>query len=408
MSENKYLSSFCHINDYREKGYKNLHRMIIASYPLILWAPSGKMLEHYSQNGVCRVSIDDFKDYIEKGFIKIIAREKWYFDKKYRSNLAKRFNGGEWHNLDDVLKSICLNDQNLAIEKQRVRIVEEEDGYIWADKILSKERGKIDEICNLIEKKKIPLGSIEKGMEWGDNKEKVAKEVLRDVRNHIRAFELANANVPIFDYEDARFFELLGKGKQKKPEKIKAVETSRIVNKIIEILKMLEDYQKPRSFGKFIIGGEGHRELSKYLYNLNILLKSMGHITSKDISLCFKKDFFEVLEEIDKSLHPEISIKDLLFKTPKDDFERNIYYISIFYIFLSLAITPFTLFGLCGVILSAIPIFGKSILIKLGLRAGDYEGTTRWPFLYTFGKEKLNKKELEIMGKIIKKLSKRL
>jgi hypothetical protein len=54
--------SFCHINEYGEKGYRHLHRMIAASSPLVLWAPSSVLLY---DDRYCRVSPADFVDFVE-------------------------------------------------------------------------------------------------------------------------------------------------------------------------------------------------------------------------------------------------------------------------------------------------------------------------------------------------------
>jgi hypothetical protein len=64
--------TFCHINDYLLEGYGSLHRMIAVSDPLVLWAPSGFVIEKLFNVGKCKVSAEDLVQYIELGHVQII------------------------------------------------------------------------------------------------------------------------------------------------------------------------------------------------------------------------------------------------------------------------------------------------------------------------------------------------
>src|SRR5258708_23032304 len=124
------FSTFCHINDYEKAGYASLHRMIVSSFPLVLWGPSGRLLQTYYDKQICRISPQQFLTYVEKGFIRIIGRENWILDKNYRQNYP--WEGGRWlDSFDDAIKSIYLNQETVPEDERIVSVVEGEDGPTW-------------------------------------------------------------------------------------------------------------------------------------------------------------------------------------------------------------------------------------------------------------------------------------
>lgn len=61
--------TFCHISEYNEFGYANLHRLVAGSKPLVLWAPSSAMFRAHSS-----VPVDDFLTLLSEGLVRIAGR----------------------------------------------------------------------------------------------------------------------------------------------------------------------------------------------------------------------------------------------------------------------------------------------------------------------------------------------
>ncbi|GHG38657.1 MULTISPECIES: hypothetical protein [Amycolatopsis] len=63
--------TFCHIGEYGEAGYRNLHRMVVSSDPLVLWAPSSTLLS------ASQVEPRQFVRLVDDRHVRVIAREPW-------------------------------------------------------------------------------------------------------------------------------------------------------------------------------------------------------------------------------------------------------------------------------------------------------------------------------------------
>lgn len=396
----KALSSFCHINEYREEGFINLHRMIYCSRPLVLWAPSGILLENYNKKEICKVSIRDFIEFVEKGKIKVIARES-FLNRKHRNEHP--FEGYHWHNvLDDALLQIHKNDEIETLENRRVKIVEKEDGYKWADKILEKEPKEVNKIWKLINKKKIPLGSLDKALRK-DNKVESVREVLRDVRNHSRAFELSNTDVPILSKQDGNFFRLLEKGdfddkkeniKEEREEKV--INISQLENCVMSLLKRLDEYSRAKSYKDFIYNENGHREFCEFLF---AIYKNLNTIDLDEISFHLINN---ILIEIEKGMKKkqEISFRES-FGFSKDKLSALSGIGGLALTAAGMIVDPFGTLNILGIIFVTIPI-SRGILMKLGCIPIPYEGI-KWPFLYVFGNDRPKPNQIEYIKEMLNK-----
>ncbi|WP_220204582.1 hypothetical protein [Reticulibacter mediterranei] len=260
------FTTFYHINDYTEAGYANLPRYVATSYPLVLWAPSGLLLErcYKDESNACSISPDQFIKLVEANYIQVIGREEW-FDKSWRND--HRWKDAHWlDGFDDRLVAIMRERENAPLSSRSVRIVEKEDGPAWADEYLAdKSSSVVAIILNLIQEKKVPQGVQEKAsgfLEKGNHREAV-KIVLRDLRNHVRAKELAEAKVPFLSQKDADFFRLIeaeGKIREVRRELVVSVEMGRA---IIELVERLTQPEHVISLDGFL-GTNLHHELSSW------------------------------------------------------------------------------------------------------------------------------------------------
>lgn len=396
----KPLSSFCHINEYREEGFTNLHRMIYCSRPLVVWAPSGNLLENYNKKEICKVSIRDFIEFVEKGKIKVIARES-FLNRKHRNEHP--FEGYHWHNvLDDALLQIYKNDEIETLENRRVKIVEKEDGYKWADKILEKEPKEINKIWRLINERKIPVGSLDKALKK-DNKIESVREVLRDVRNHSRAFELSKTDVPILSKQDGDFFRLLEKGdfddkkeniKEKREEKVKNI--SQLENCVMSLLKRLDEYSRAKSYKDFIYNEDGHREFCEFLF---AIYKNLNTIDLNEVSSHLINNIIIEIEKGRKQKE-DITIREL-FSLPKDKLLASLDTGGLALTVAGMIVDPTGTLSILGIMLVTIPI-SRGILMKLGCIPIPYEGI-KWPFLYVFGNDRPKPNQIEYIKEILNK-----
>lgn len=224
--------TFIHISDYGEVGYHHLHRLIASSRPLVLWAPSGHMIEKHSQVGV-----DEFLGLVNDGHIRVVGRRDWIYNVEgYREGVAKRWPDGAWHDrIDSFLSIVAANEETLDGKRSRVYTVEQEDGPQVAAQLLGMHDGKatnddlFERVLALYDAEILPTGSIERAhnarqralkehVDRGEDQSQadhvanlaVVHMVLRDARNHAKAAKaLSKADIPFLTPEDEEFFELL-------------------------------------------------------------------------------------------------------------------------------------------------------------------------------------------------------
>ena len=191
--------TFCHINEYEEDGFANLHRMIAVSEPVILWSPSSQLLQGPS----CRISPDEFIEYVTMGRVRIIGRSNWLKDKDKRDESI--WPGARWDNhVDGAIKSIAEEDENLPDDdEKRVLIAPDEQEEKTMPKRYLEENPKdaqrlIAELEDADARKQLPRGML--GSTQGKSSPSarfLTTRLLRDVFNHGEAIHLASAEAPL-------------------------------------------------------------------------------------------------------------------------------------------------------------------------------------------------------------------
>src|SRR5947199_5451206 len=133
--------TFCHISEYGTDGYENLHRMVAASSPVVLWAQSSRLIESAS----CRLTNREYVKLIEDGQIRIIGREDWILSRPFRNN--HRWPGSRWvAEIDDAIKSIASDDQGLPLNQRRVALAGRERGDVWAAEYIANNPQVVDDV----------------------------------------------------------------------------------------------------------------------------------------------------------------------------------------------------------------------------------------------------------------------
>ncbi|HEX8646668.1 MAG TPA: hypothetical protein VF715_07180 [Thermoleophilaceae bacterium] len=180
--------TFCHVSEYDEWGYRNLHRMIAGSDPLVLWAPSSQLLLH---SPACRVGPDEFLEYVERGCVQVVAREDW-IEKPRRRN-AHPWDGAAWdQGIDGTLRAMCREDANEKdLLKRRVAIAPEATGPEAAKRHLADHPETVEELRADLESAarddRIPPGTLQAARPGERSLEEAVEAILKDAFNHAEA-----------------------------------------------------------------------------------------------------------------------------------------------------------------------------------------------------------------------------
>jgi hypothetical protein len=270
--------TFCHVSDYDEQGFSLIPQMIESSYPLTLWAPPGATLNEYFNHGDCSISPEELIRFVEKGIVQIIGRENWLLDEQYRQKYADDHPFAKWYNnFDGALKSIWREQQSIPEHERSVRIAPEEDGWKWADALLQAEPERIDSLWERIKKKQIPPVSLKRIQIKGygeKDKYDAVRQVLRDARNHTRAIDESEAELPfLLDEKDGNFFRFLEKSGRTKshynrsPQKGMHLQfTEAFTNEVHRLIERLKHPEKVYSLGQFV-GSEAHKDMANWLHS---------------------------------------------------------------------------------------------------------------------------------------------
>jgi len=258
--------TFFHINDYDERGYALLASHVATSYPLVLWAPSGILLEKCWRSGICPISPEQFLKFVEVGYIHIIARD-WWFDKAERNRQSENgWYGLRWlDGFDNALNQIRLEREIASPFECSVRIVPPQKGPKWAKEYVD-EKGQpiIERVADLIRQKKVPEGVLQKTLRalTKEGERAAVEMVLRDLKNHVEAKNDAQAKVFFLSQNDADFFRLIeAEGSIPVTEDIViSADMGRAIETLVERLQNPEHVHDLQGF----VGRPLHRELASW------------------------------------------------------------------------------------------------------------------------------------------------
>jgi len=188
------MELFCHINELGTLAWPSVRALILACNRLSIWAPSGRMLKRFRASNALLPTTDEILWYVEQGHLHVLARE-WWFDDRERRN-GHRWEDARWlDGFDDRLREVWLADKGAGRTgaTARVRVVEDEDGDSWAQERL--DNGKIDpgRFVSEVLLLDAPAAWKNKLRDAASDTER-ALTMLRDMRNHARAFEWSGAD----------------------------------------------------------------------------------------------------------------------------------------------------------------------------------------------------------------------
>jgi hypothetical protein len=271
------LRTFCHISEYDEAGYRQLHRLIAASDPLVLWAPSSQFL---SDPSVCGISSRDFLNLVENGAVQVVARERWLTDRSFRD--GHKWGPAAWEPfIDGTLENIAREDAQRQSDprKRRVIVAEEESKTEWLPQAREETPAVVAGIARTLidgsRRGEIPPGTLSTAARAGEEIDDRVEVVLRDAHNHAEAIDIAKARTAILLSPRESVFSRLvtdlfvesedetegarGSGFDKED----VVTASHLSRELVELLGRLEVLRPSTDIQAFVLG-QGHPELIRW------------------------------------------------------------------------------------------------------------------------------------------------
>jgi hypothetical protein len=264
------FATFCHISDYGEAGYRNLHRMLAFSAPLNLWAPSSVLIRHCAG-----ISPKSFVRYVDKGLIRIHARAEWITDRASRD--AHPWQGAAWDpQIDDALRSICEQDEQAPEAERRVVIAPPEEGWDRAAAYLDEHPDQVRRwhriFTSATAHTKLSAGARETTERVRDQGElAVARSILRSAFNHGLAIRGTGSDVPLLlSGADRQFMKLLEESWAPPRQPKRTADPmlfSELAGQLVEVLRHLDIHRGPRDVDAFL-KGKGRRHLVTWLHDV--------------------------------------------------------------------------------------------------------------------------------------------
>ncbi|HEV2780012.1 MAG TPA: hypothetical protein VGX25_11510 [Actinophytocola sp.] len=371
--------TFCHISEYGESGYANLHRMIATSSPLVLWAPSSKLV---SSSG-CRLTEREFVTLVDRGTVRIIGRRRWLTDRASRD--SHPWEGASWTPLiDDAIRAIALQDASLPGNSRRVVMAEEERGDTWA---LS-HVGENPELVPLIYEALLapdanlhfPVGVLETATRYSDDPVGLAERIVRDAYNHDAAIAQSGTKTPfLLAKRESRFNELLESVREASDIQFSNVEPAaelsrsdlaELTSEVLKVLRHLENGRKT-SVGKFV-KSEGHQLLAVWMKHS---CESLGRTDTASV----RGEVIARLQQEFESSRLENSLPEI-FRNSDSLIGSSGTAAGV----IEAVVSELTVYGAVGLAAGAYSI-GKGFAQRLGFAAAPYAGP-QWAFIYAFGR----------------------
>lgn len=367
------FATFCHISEYGEAGYRNLHRLLAFSAPLNLWAPSSLLIRHAS-----RMSPAGFVRYVDKGMIRIHARAEWITDRAKRD--GHPWEGAAWDpEIDGALRDIARQDEGEPVSAQRVVIAAPEEGKRLAADYLRANPGQVKRWHRIFSSAtahtKLPAGTRESAERSRDGgPDAVALAILRDAFNHGLAIRGTGSDVPLLlSAADRQFLKLLEESwapARPQPKRAEPMMFSELAGQLVEVLRHLDIHRGPRDLDSFM-KGKGRRYLVAWL---------------RDVCLRYR--------ELDPRHVDGIIIRELRSQLDRGTFSRPVRDALTHPVTTSGGVVGFVLaaaecvhnpgneLALTGMAAAAVGVAG-GLAKQFGITPSSYDGP-QWPFLYAY------------------------
>ncbi|MEU5250788.1 hypothetical protein [Streptomyces longwoodensis] len=380
------FATFCHISELGAPGYGELHRMLAASKPLTLWAPSSALL----QGPDCRITSASFVEYVEKGHIRIVARRKWLIDREARD--AHPWAGARWDaSVDGAIRSIMEDDLAIADRSlRRVVAAEDEQGWEFAEAAVEGDREGTLEWERLLAsgeaEQVIPPGTLETARRFGgDDPRRQVVAVLRDAYNHGYAVRESDADIPFLMRRiDREFITRIASMSCPPPvphlthpaqtggEARVPLDLAEITGQLLDVLRSIET---SRTDIRKFIGTQDHTTLVAWTAAICERVKSQG-VAAANVDVAR-----ELAEQLAQAGFPGLALSELgRHWTAGEATSAAVASLGYW-----LTLSPFAMGtpginDILGLLTAAFPV-GRGLCKRVGLVPGHFDGP-QWPFLY--------------------------
>ena len=397
------FSTFCHISQYGEEGYRALPHIVSMSQAC-LWSPSSVMLKNVSSG----LSTSAFLDYLDAGYIRIFGRSHWIHDSHWRK--TRDWEEAAWDPaIDGVIRSWCEEDSGKPAREQRVAIAPVEEGNQLASDYLSAHPEEIPRWTGVLKRRPltIPSETRENALRHLENKDTAAAvhRILRDAYNHGQAIAFSGADAPVFVEDLHReFFKKLSEAPpldgdlieetteqaQRNPDGMASgLHLSGVADAQMRLLNGLDvvarNHGNVDSLDRFI-RGQGRQDLMSWMQRVCQALKYQKP-SEVDGAL---------IERLREDLGDDISrsrMQSLLANA--DDVVSAVGLVSAA---AGMAGYPTGAFQVAGVVAGGVPV-GKA-LVRYAMGAPHTFTGPRWPFLYVYGTKPRKKQRDELKYKL--------
>jgi len=382
------FSTFCHISQYGDQGYRELARMVAISR-LTLWAPSSYMLK----SDASALTSTTFLDYLNAGKIRVIGRVEWLRDPDSRKD--NPWPGAAWdQTIDGEIRRICDQDEGKPKSERHVVIAPPESGYGFADRYLAQHPEQVSQWAKTLRGKKssldIPGGTREAALRESHPRE-AARRILRDAYNHGQAIAFSEADAPVLvQRKYTKFWNILrdappldvatDSDSAQEPMSAPADHAvdwkmGNLANQLLRILAEFDiharNHSDADSLGRFI-DSAGREDVMKWFQGICVLLRDTP--PSQLDGILVKR----LRQEIGDGRFPGFweGIKE-----NRD--ESAVGAAALIPAALGLIADPTGLIGILPLALAVYPL-GKGLLRQMGYVPDRFNGL-QWPFLYTYG-----------------------
>jgi hypothetical protein len=360
---------FSHISEFGPAGMQNIPALTFISEKVSLWSPSASFIEEANRAGHSELTARDMLELVDGGHIQIMGRHWWFFDKNLRNSFPSGYRFANWdNNFDNALQLMAVQDRDKALENRRVVIAEEEDGLSWAEEAI--ESSADAHVAAVATAKTILSSSYTLGLSEKLAKAKTEtdrlKIVLRDIRNHSKAFVDSRADQLVVLAQEAQSYAQAVSGDNQNRLAFAAEQ-----ERLPELVDFVSKISKPRNFQE-LLRLLNEKDLAIFRAEVTALMYSN---TPVDV---------EVLARIHAGTR-ELTWRETLWG--KDLVQATTRLgptaLGLLIAFLTIQFEPVALIGLLIQAIQTVVPLGT----KLGaLPAPDYVGP-RFPFILGFGRD---------------------
>lgn len=203
-------------NEFRGAGPEQLAALLCTSRYTVAWGPVFHFVDRAFAAGQSLLSPKGFIQLLEvaDGPLKVMAREEWLTDPKFRHRYAYR-PAQEWReDFDGEIRRLAEEDKKLPADRRRVIIARSESGWERAEERLAgPDRLRLlRRLGALYSNNQLPPGVFQRaGANKVKNKRHPAETILRDIFNHEEAIRDCGASITGLDPQYATFVEDLSK-----------------------------------------------------------------------------------------------------------------------------------------------------------------------------------------------------